>query len=284
ADRRPSYHFPTKAPDRLAVTSYPFRAFIISPTNRGRDNSKAGMDLKEFPAMVAREFGIHNINPLADHFSSREPAYIDELWAAIENAKSHIVDLGLSSGKFYDPDASERDRGIDYGKKGIDLAVQVGSPSIRQHISGGRGVKPDAAVAAESLSQVAEYGAKRNIVVNLENDAPGAEDPFFILEIVRKVNSPYLRALPDFGNSLRAYSPEDNQRALSELFKYAYNMSHVKHMVPGRDGQDLAVNVEKIFAIAKADSYKGYFSMETSNSDPYAGTRELVKLSLQYLS
>lgn len=284
SDSRLSNSFPTKAKDRLAVTSYPFRAFIVSATNRGRDNTKPGMDLKEFPAMVAKEFGVHNINPLADHFSSTDPAYIEGLRTAIEKAKSHIVDLGLSSGRFYDPDPAERSRAVDYGRKGVDLAVQVGSPSVRQHIAGGKGIKPDVTLAAESLGQLAEYGAKRNIAVNLENDSPGAEDPFFILEILRKVNNPYLRALPDFGNSLRAYSPEDNQRALSELFKYAYNMSHVKNMVPSRDGKEHQVDVAKIFSIAKADSYKGYFSMETSNPDPYAGTRELVELSLKYLA
>jgi sugar phosphate isomerase/epimerase len=282
-NHHPSAKFPTKPIDRLAVTSYPFRAYIVSPTNRARDNSKPGMDLKEFPGMIAKEFGIHNINPLGDHFSSTDPSYIEELRTAIDKAGSHIVDLGLSSGRFYDPEASERTRGIDYGKKWIDIAAAIGSPSVRQHIAGRRDIKPDAALASDSLGQLAEYGAKRNIVVNLENDSPGSEDPFFILEIVRKVDSPYLRALPDFGNSLRTYSNEENQRALTELFKYAYNMSHVKHLIAGRDGQEHTVDVGKIFAIAKADRYKGYFSMETTNTDPYAGTRELKELSLKYL-
>ncbi len=279
----PSLRFPTKPIDRLAVTSYPFRAYIVSATNRGRDNSKPGMDLTEFPGMIAKEFGVYNINPLGDHFASTDASYIGSLRTAIEKANSHIVDLGLSSGRFYDPDASERARGVDYGRKWIDIAVQIGSPSVRQHIGGRQGVKPDVALAADSLGQLAEYGAKQNIVVNLENDSPGAEDPFFILEIIEKVNSPYLRALPDFGNSLRAYSPEENQRALTGLFKHAYNMSHVKHIIGSRNGQQQTVDVEKIFEIAKADGYKGYFSMETGDADPYKGTRELVQLSLKYL-
>jgi sugar phosphate isomerase/epimerase len=241
------------------------------------------MDLKEFPGMVAREFGVHNINPLADHFSSITPAYIDSLRTAIDKADSHIVDLGLSSGRFYDPEKSERMRGVDYGKKWIDIAVLIGSPSVRQHIAGRQGVKPDSALAAESLGQLAEYGSKRNIVVNLENDSPGAEDPFFILEIIRKVDSRYLRALPDFGNSLRTYTPEENERALTQLFKYAYNMSHVKRLIESRGGEEHTVDLERIFGIAKAAAYPGYFSMETGNSDPYAGTRELVELSLKYM-
>lgn len=280
----PNLHFPTKPIDRLAVTSYPFRAYIVSPTNSARDASKPGMDLKEFPGMIAKELGVHNITPLENHFASTDPSYIEAFRTAMEKANSHIVDLGLGSGRFYDPADSERARAIESGRKGIDIAVQVGSPSVRQHIAGQRGLKPDVALAAQSLGELAEYGAKRNIVVNLENDSPVAEDPFFILDVVRKVNSPYLRALPDFGNSLRTYSPQENERALTEMFKYAYNMSHVKHTIESRDGKVLTVNVENMFRIAKAGAYAGYFSMETGDADPYAGTRHLVELSLKYLT
>jgi hypothetical protein len=50
--RSPDLHFPTDPRERLAVTSWPFRAYIESPTNRARERSKPGMDLKEFAAMV----------------------------------------------------------------------------------------------------------------------------------------------------------------------------------------------------------------------------------------
>ena len=39
-------------------------------------------------------------------------------------------------------------------------------------------------------------------MVNLENDNAVAEDPYFIVNVVEKVNHGYLRALPDFGNSV----------------------------------------------------------------------------------
>src|SRR5437763_16785104 len=95
ATEGPHREFPTAPRERLSVTSYPFRAFIESPTNHERDRKLPGMDLKDFAAMVAQRFGVPNINPLSSHFRSTEPAYIDELRSAIEKAKSHIVDLGL---------------------------------------------------------------------------------------------------------------------------------------------------------------------------------------------
>ena len=63
----PRLQFPTQPRDRLCVASYPFRAFIESPSNRERQREQAGMDLKEFAAMVVNRFNVHNIEPLGDH-------------------------------------------------------------------------------------------------------------------------------------------------------------------------------------------------------------------------
>ena len=283
--KMPKLHFPTKPRDRLAVTSYPFRAFIDAPDNRQRDTSKRGISLLEFPAQMIEKFGIHNINPVIEHFASTDPAYLASFREAIAKAGSHIVDLGLNEGRFYDPDPSQRQKGIDDGKKGIDVALAVASPSVRQHV-GGRRSPPNVDLAAESLGKLAEYGAQQNIVVNLENDSPGPEDPFFLVQVIEKVNNPYLRALPDFGNSIRGHDEEYNERALKGMFAHAFNMSHVKEHLRTPEGQEYHVDLPRIFALARASSYHGYFSMEYDNKvgDPYAGTQQLVDMTLKCLS
>ena len=285
AQHQPDLRFPAKPRDRVAVTSWPFRAYIESPTNHGRDRSKPGMDLLEFPSVIATKFGVYNINPLADHFRSSESAYLVAFRKAVEKAHSHIVDLGLAGRQFYAPDAAMRKDGVDYGCKWIDIARVIGSPTVRQHVSAVKGAKPDVALAAESLGQLAEYGSKRNIIVNLENDNPIAEDPFFLVSIIQKVNSPYLRALPDFGNSLIGHDPEYNERAVRAMFKYAYSMCHVKDTVQGQAGERATVDLKKMFGIARESAYRGYFSMEfdTDAGDPFQGTQTLVQETLRYI-
>ncbi len=281
----PHLQFPTKARDRLAVTSYPFRAHIESPTNHGRNPKLQGMDLLEFPAMIATKFGVYNINPLGDHFRSTDAAYLDAFRQAVAKANSHIVGLGLGGRPFYAADRDTRQAAVDYGRKWIDIARTIGSPSVRQHIARSGNGNADAALASESLGSLAEYGSKRDIIVNLENDSPIAEDPFFLVSVVQKVNSPYLRALPDFGNSLIGHDPEYNQRAVKAMFKYAYSMCHVKDTVASDDGKRSTVDLEKMFGIAKASSYRGYFSMEfdTDAGDPFAGTQKLIDETLKYI-
>jgi len=286
AQEMPKLDFPTAPRDRLAVTSYPFRAYIDVPGNHERDKTKPGMTLLEFPAQMIKRFGIYNVNPVIQHFASTEPAYLASFREALAKAGSHIVDLGLNEGSFYDPDPQQRQKGIDRGKKGIDVALAVGSPSVRQHVGGRNGVPPNVDLAAESLGKLAEYGAQKNIVVNLENDSPGAEDPFFLVQIIKKAGNPYLRALPDFGNSIIGHDEEYNERALKGMFAHAFNMSHVKEYVRDEKGKDYHVDLPRVFAIAKASGYRGYFSMEydTEGGDPYQGTQQLVSSTLKCLS
>jgi sugar phosphate isomerase/epimerase len=283
----PSLSFPQRPRERLAVTSWPFRNYIDTPGNKAFDRGKLGFDLKEFPSLVVRRFGVHNINPLATHFPSTDQAYLAAFHEAVEKAGSHVVDLGLAGGRFYDANASKRQAGVDYARQWIDIAVLIGSPSVRQHIVGAPGARPDVALAAESLGQIAEYGSKVNIVVNLENDNAVSEDPFFITAVIEKVNSPYLRALPDFGNSLKGHDAEFNRKAVAAMLSHAFNMCHVKDTLEDEKGQVYEVDLETMFNMARHAGYRGYFSMEldiASGGDPFPGTERLIAKTLQYLT
>jgi sugar phosphate isomerase/epimerase len=282
----PHLVFPSEPRERLAVTSYPFRRLIESPTNRERDPKQPGMDLKDFAQMIATKFGIQNINPLADHFASTEPSYLESFRRAVEAAGSHMVDLGLSGRKFWDPDPAQRQAALDYGKRWIDIAVVVGSPSVRQHLAGSRGVKPDVDLGAQTLAKLADYGANKNILVLLENDSPVNEDPFLIVNLIEKVRNPNLRALPDFGNSLQGGDADFNERGVTAMFQHAYSMCHVKDAVVGAGGEVYKVDLAKMFGIAKGSGYHGYFSMEfeTRLADPFTGTARLMDETLKYLA
>jgi sugar phosphate isomerase/epimerase len=284
--QQPSFNFPSEARARLAVTSYPFRAFINNAKNRDRNPDLPGMDIKEFPAFIAEKFGVFNINPLVNHFSSTEPPYLDAFRSALDKAQSHIVDLGLPGGRFYAVDAAVRQAAVISSRKFVDIAVQVGSPSVRQHVNGSKIEKPDVSLAAASLGDLAEYGAKNNIVINLENDNPVAEDPFFLAAVIDKVNNPYLRGLPDFGNSLIGHDSGFNKRAITSMLRHAFNMCHVKDTVQGDDGKRYWVDLKTAFELAREASYRGFFSMEfeTELGDPIAGTKRLVEETLQQLS
>jgi sugar phosphate isomerase/epimerase len=205
---------------------------------------------------------------------------------AVAKAGSHIVDLGHGGRPFYHPDKAKRQAAIEFGKRGVDIALAIGCPSSRQHINGAPGMKADVALAAESLGELAAYGEKKNIVINLENDAPVSESPFFLVAVIEKVRSPYLRALPDFANSLNlGGGAEENYKGVAAMFQHVFNMAHVKNASADEKGQIQTVDLGRLFGIAKQAGYRGYFSLEVElPGDPFANTAKVMEQTLQYLT
>jgi sugar phosphate isomerase/epimerase len=280
----PDLRFPTDPRKRLAVASYPFRALLDAPHNSDRDRKQPGIALKDFAAMVADKFGIHNIEPLGSHFPSTDAAYLREFRTAVEKAGSHVVNIPVDVGaSFYDPDASAREKAVANGKKWVDIAAAVGSPGVRVHMQPAEGAKPDLGRASESLKSIADHSGGKGIITTLENDDLVSEDAFFLVKVIEKVNSPYLRALPDFANSMLSGDEKFNYDAVAAMFRHATNIAHVKDSEVS-EGKVVRVDVGKTFGIAKAAGYRGYYSMEwEGQGGPYDGTALLIRESLKYL-
>ena len=245
------------------------------------------MQLKDFAAHVAEKFNVHKIEPWSPIFPSTDPKYLEELRAAVEKAHSAIVDIAVDQGHSqYAMDAAEREKAVDGSKKWIDVGAILASPSIRTHIDAAKDSKPDVGRCADTLSRVAEYAASKNVVVHLENDNPISEDPFFIAQVIDKVNSPWIRALPDFGNSLAAHDDQAFQdRAMEAMFARAYGICHIKEGEPDEKGKPTHVDMAKTFGILKKHGYKGYCSIEyDSPGHPYKPTAEMVEETIKYLA
>ena len=281
----PNMRFPTTARDRLAVASWSFREHLDTAENRARKSHGSLMNLTDFPAMVVDRYKIHNVEILGQHMPSTTPAYLKELRAAVQHAGSHVVDLPAGGdASLYDPDAKKRAAAVEDGKKWIDVAIALDCPSVRLNISGAKGVKPDAALTADGLGAIAKYGASKNVVVNLENDDPETEDAFFIVKVIDRVNSPWLRALPDFCNSMLKGDEKFNYDAVTAMFQRSYNIAHLKDSEVD-NGKVYRVDVGRTFAIAKASGFKGYYSAEfEGEGDAYVGVAKLIDAGIKYLS
>ena len=284
AEGAPRIPFPTEARGRIAIASYPFRDFVAGRDDKPRSGK---MELKDFAAHVSAKFNIRKIEPWSAHFRSLEKPYLEELRAAVAQAHGAIVNIAVDGEHSpYSAEPAERERAIAFSKQWIDAAAVIDSPSVRTNIPPAKDSKPDVERAGKSLQLVAEYAATRNIVVNLENDNPASEDPFFLVKVIEQVNSPWLHALPDFANTLAAFEEDYAYNGIDSMFAKAYNISHVKETEVG-DGKDKIAHVDlpRTFAIAKKHSYKGYFSMEwDSPGDPYEGTAGLIEKTLKNLS
>jgi sugar phosphate isomerase/epimerase len=287
----PTVAFPSDPRQRVAVAAYPFREFIVSPKGSNGENSGTvpapeQIELKDFAAHAAEKFDIHKIEPWSRIFPSTDAKYLEEFRTAMEKAHSAVVDIAVDDQySQYSQDAAERERAIASGKKWVDVGAALGSPSIRTHVQAAKDSKPDVGRAADTLARVAEYAAKKNVVVHLENDNPVSEDPLFLVQVIEEVNSEWLRALPDFGNTLAAHDEDYAYRAIDAMFAHAYGICHVKDGEVDEQGKAVHVDLTRTFAILKKNGYKGYCSIEyDAPGDPYKPTAKLVEETIRFLS
>lgn len=272
--KQPDIRFPSAPRDRVAIASYPFRAAIPKT-----------LPLLDFPALAARRFGVHNVELLGSHFVSTEAGYLDSLRVAANQARVRIVNIPVGSpASAYDPDPDKRKAAVEDARKWVDAAVRLECPSLRVHIRAARGIAPDARLAADTMRAIVAYAEEKNIVVHLENDDPKSEQASFLVDVIERVASPFLRALPDFCNSMLIGPEQYNYDSVKAMFAHAYAICHVKDSeVEG--GRVYSVDVDRTFAIAKASGYRGYFSMEFEGAgDPYDGTQKLIDMTLRNLA
>lgn len=279
----PAAKFPKEAAARLSVSTYPFRQGIAAPHAGPGGEAKQGLSLEQFASTIVPKLKVHGIEPWSHHFESNDADYVRHLRDAFKRSRVHVVNIPVDVRVRLCGSPAERQSALETYYKWVDAAVILRSPSIRVHLP--RGEKgSDIRCAVSGLKTLADYGATKTIVINLENDDPSVEIPERIVRVIKEVNSPYLRALPDFCNSMLIHNDQKyNNGALAELFPLAYNISHVKDVEMDR-GKAYRVDLERIFAIAKQANYKGYFSMEWEGTgDAYEATAQLIEASLRYL-
>ena len=244
------------------------------------------IELKDFAAHVGEKFQVQRIEPWSGHMPSTDPRYLAEFRTAVEKAGAGVANIAADGEHSpYARDRDEREAAIAFAKRWIEAAVAIGSPSVRVNIPEAKDSKPDIGRLTESFGRVIEHASARNVVVHLENDNPVSEDPFFLVQIMQAVNSPWLHALPDFGNTLSAHDEDYAYRAIDRMFEHAYAICHVKDGEVNEQGKATHVDLARTFAILRRHDYKGYCSIEyDAPGDPYKMTATLIEQTVKYLS
>lgn len=286
ASSAPNLLFPSNPRDRICVASYPFREFIVDPDEPGSKSQGNRIELKEFAAHIVAKFKIDKVELWSGHFPSTDPKYLEQLRAAVKAANAAVINMAVDGEVSpYAADGTQREKAIAFSKQWVDVAASIGCPSIRTNIPDAKDSQPDVGRAAESLARVVEYASSKNVIVNLENDNPVSEDPFFLLKVIEQVKSPWLHALPDFANTLASGTEKHAYSGVNAMFGHAYNICHVKEFETAHDGKLVRVDLAKTFGFLKQHRYQGYCSMEfDSPGDPYKGTSDLIEKTIRYLS
>lgn len=163
------------------------------------------------------------------------------------------------------PTAELRRKEIEEIKRWVDVASVLGAGHIR--VFGGR--VPQSATeeqaagwAAEVLAEGAEYAGRKGVILGLENHGGITEHAKTIVQIVRRVNSPWVGINLDTGNF-----SSDVWRQIEMCLPYAVNVQVKSHM---RDeaGRVVESDWDRIFAMIARAGYRGYLALEYEAKEP----------------
>ena len=271
--------------DRVCVSSWSFHNSFESTRKNGFTEPVEKMALLDFPQIVADRYKVHNLELVAPHFASIEPAYLNELKWNLSGAHSRLVNIPvdvkeLQEGGLSDSDPPVRTAAVEAAKAWIDIAKQLGARSVR--CDPGAMDPEKLTTTIESYRRLAAYGRSKGIAVLIENQGKiGSAHPEALAQVFRAVGGRFVGALPDFGNF-----PDDGTRlrGLPILFSYARTVCHAKGLKFDGNGNESAFDFQKCVQISKDAGFHGVYSAEYEGTgDDYAGVQAVVSELLRYL-
>jgi sugar phosphate isomerase/epimerase len=274
---------------RIGCTSVSFRTRFAATRPKGFNSSEPDLTLLDLPALFAGKLGIRNVEVWSKHFPEQTVAYAARLRAAASQDGARIINIQVDEPPFdlSNPDAAKRRACIQATKQWIDLAAACGAPSMRANTGGKRDEPFDLATTVNSFRQLAEYGANAGVKVLVENHGGHSLDAGNVAAIVKAVNSPSCRSLPDFGNIPTGFTTAQRVEFLNQILPFAHLIS-AKGMEFDADGRHTTYDLGACVRAAEAAGFTGIYSIELWATnylppDPVRAVKTVAQLIRQNL-
>ena len=270
------------SPNRIAVSTYSFWQFRRKEL---RDVGKC-IDL-------AARMGFDAVELLHVQMTDESTGYLQKLK---QRAFVNGLDLcGFSTHQgFLSPDREERQKNIKHTVHCIELAYQLGIPTMRVNtgrwgtsknfdaLMANRGIEPPLdgytdedgyPWVIDSLSQCLKTAEKCGVTLGLENHWGLGRTPEGVMRIVDEIDSPWLQVTLDTGNFLE--DPYDRLEKMVDKTVYV----QAKTYYGGGLWYELDLDYPRIAAMLKKHKYRGYVSLEfEGKEDPLTAIPKSLKL------
>jgi sugar phosphate isomerase/epimerase len=195
---------------------------------------------------------------------------------------------------FVDPSAEERQKNIEHTIKCIELAYQMGIPSIRlnsgrwntiksfDELMAKRGIEPVLEGVTEdegfkwcidSIEKCLPKAEECGVILALENHWGLTRTPEGLLRILNAIDSPWLGGLMDTGNFLEDPYPKLEMIAPKTVFVQA------KTYPGGGEWYTLDLDYRRVAEILRKVNYRGYIALEMEGkADPEVAVPESLKM------
>jgi sugar phosphate isomerase/epimerase len=214
---------------------------------------------------------------------ARDEKYLGELRQRCRDHGVHSVLIMCDrEGALGDPDEAKRKQAVENHHKWVDAARFLGCHSIRVNAQSSGAFEEQMKLAADGLSQLAEYGAKHDVNVIVENHGGLSSNGAWLAGVMKRVANKRCGTLPDFGNFRVSKDEEyDRYKGVAELMPYAKGVSAKSHDFD-EAGEETHTDYRKMLKIVMDAGYRGRIGIEYEGSklpelDGILATKKLLE-------
>ena len=263
-----------------AVTRKP--RFAISTYSYWRYRNDSKLPIEDCIDLAA-ETGFDGVEILHRQMTDESNGYLQKLK---RRAFIHGLDLcGFSTHQsFVSPNADERKKNIDHTIHCIELAYQLGIPTIRvntgrwntiqdfDELMRNKGVEPRLEGytdeqgfdwVIDSLEKCLPKAEECGVILGLENHWGLGRDAAGVLKVIQAIDSPWLKATLDTGNFL-----ENQYEQYRQLAPHAV-LVQAKTYFGGGKWYTLDIDYNQVAETLKAVNYHGYISLEFEGQEAF---------------
>ncbi len=255
ASAQPAGNPPKRARLKPALCAYSFRQDLQSKARTYEDLVRSCV-----------EWDVDGLDMTVYWVPSTERAWLHSLRRLAYRCGVQIYSIAVRT-ELTRAEQKDRDAEVENIRRWVDVASALGAGHIR--VFGGNlrgGATDEQAVpwVVECLQRGAEIAGSQGVILGLENHGGITLRAERILEIVRKVNSPWVGINLDTGNF-----PQDPFRQMEMCLPYAVNVQ-VKSEMVHEDGTRGPQDWDRVVKLVASTGYKGYLSLEYEAKEPAA--------------
>jgi hypothetical protein len=252
--------------NQVGITTSSLSGHLVAKPAKGK------FTLLELPKLLREELDMKVIDLNTSSLASVEPKYLDKVRQSADKAGCLLTNLKMNQRglDMNSPVDAIRLKALTEYKRSIDAASHLGLRWARPLPLNGR---PDMKIHVASYQELADYAAKRNVEMLVENYAWMESDPESVPKLIKAIGR-NVTACPDTGNW------RDNSiryEALAKTFPLAKTCDF-KARGLDKDGGHALYDLKRCFQVGKDVGYEGPWCLEHANRDRQSLFRELAML------
>ncbi len=232
---------------------------------------KSGRMTMEDFILKGVELGLHGVDITTYWLKSTEPDYLVSLRHFAFKNGMPFSGAGIGT-NMCQPDPAKRAEELEKIRHWVDATELLGASHLR--VFGGnppKGATEEQGIewVVETMKPACDYAAKKGITLGIEDHHGITTKASTILEILRRVDSPYSGVNLDITNF-----PENQYAQIEMCIPYATH-THIRDVFSETKEP---VDLDRIWQLFARGGYKGYMSAEyEGEEDPLTGVPKLIR-------